>query len=242
MKELPSIVLTVPGQHDLPNHRYDDMKRSSYYTLVLSQAIDTIRPGERAHIKGNWYAYGYPWGYDNIEELDLEEGEKALAVIHSYIWKGDNKYTDAPNSKHVCRWQKKLSNEGFNAAVFGDNHKGFFCMTDSTDQEGPWIINCGTFIRRTIDEINYRPRVGILHDKGYIEEHYLDCEKDKFIDVSEALEAIDKALEATDFIRELSGLGKTVVDFCDAVERFCSKNGIDKRIVELINRSMEKKL
>lgn len=238
---LPEDTFAVPGQHDLPNHRYEDIKKSSFYTLVMSGDVKLLPFGERKHIKGDWFAYGYPWGFDITEEIDQDEDQKSLAVIHSYVWMNDDKYTGAPKDKYVNKWQDKLSDVGFNAAVFGDNHKGFLCMSDSTNQEGPWIMNCGTLIRRTIDEINYKPRVGLLHYRGDIEEYNLDCSKDKFIEIGEALKAIDSALEATEFIQELTGLGRTLVDFFDAVERFCKRNNLDKRVVDIVQKAMQDK-
>lgn len=244
MKYLPKRTLAVPGQHDLPNHRYEDLKKSSFYTLVLSKNItllesDKLEPNSRIRLKNNWFAYGYPWGFDIDNDIDKEPDEKALAVIHSYIWWKDNKYEGAPREKNLNKWSEKLNHKGFDAAVFGDNHKGFFVMAEENGD--PWIMNCGTFIRRNIDEINYQPRVGILRQSGRIDEYNLECSTDKFIEVGDALKAIESAMEGAEFIQELSGLGKTLVDFVEAVQRFCFTNGIDKRVVEVITKSLEKK-
>lgn len=239
MKRLPENTFAIPGQHDLPDHRYDDIQKSSFYTLVLSGSVKLLENGIGHPLKGDWLAYGYPWGFDIEDDIMKEPGEKALAVVHSYIWMGDNKYEGAPKGKNINKWLEKLRDREFDAAVFGDNHKGFYCMSEV--ESDPWIMNCGTFIRRNIDEINYKPMVGLLHESGAIHEYLLECEDDNFIDVGDALKAIESAMEATDFIRELSGLGKTLIDFMEAVERFCVKNGVDKRVMQVIQNAMESK-
>ena len=34
----------IPGQHDLPNHRYEEIERSAYYTLIKAGIIENLNP------------------------------------------------------------------------------------------------------------------------------------------------------------------------------------------------------
>lgn len=237
LKHLPDNIYAVPGQHDLPNHSYDNIRRSAYWTLVESGKIKNLEPGNPTEIAkgmGNeWYAVGFPWGVD-VEPTNIISDCHFIAVVHSYIWKKNFRYTGAPEEKRVKKYLPLL--KGYRAAFFGDNHIGF---THTTENGKLTIMNCGTFIRRRIDEINYTPSVGILCQDGSITPWPLHTLEDQFLDVSEAEELVEKALGATEFLQELVGLGKHVVDFGEALKRFCEKNKVSKPIRDILTSILE---
>lgn len=209
---LPDGMICIPGQHDLPNHRLDEIQRSAYWTLVKAGKIKNLYYHE-------WYEAGdfravlhpYPWS------VDVEPTEKSstfkIAIIHAYIWKSGYSYPGADENKHVIKYQmERLA--GYDVAVFGDNHKSFL--------DGN-VFNCGTMMRRKIDEMDYRPNVGILHDDGSIKLHYLDTSKDQFIDVDEPKQVL---ADTREFIRELKLLDQDSLDFREAVHRFLDQQDV----------------
>ena len=228
LERLPELH-AIAGQHDLPNHDYDRIGESAYWTLVAAGKVNNLSPGRPIKRNGVWL-YGFPWDYE-IMPPNNEQGTH-LAVVHSYIWIKGHAFPGAPAEQRLKHYLKKL--QGYDAAVFGDNHQGFIYGSKK-----PYIMNCGTFIRRRTDERNYNPRVGLLQRNGQFVPYMLDILSDKFIDVGSIETAVNRAIDAADFIRELSGIGSCVVDFVQALEQFCSKNKIDKHIREVITRILE---
>jgi hypothetical protein len=233
LTHLPNLI-AVPGQHDLPYHNIGDIKKSAYWTLVEAGVVHTLEPYEVQVIHNDKYdcqihAVGHPWGTPVKPIKEAPNGIINLAVVHDYIWSGKHKYKNAPEEKRVS---KRLDNfTGYDALVFGDNHKGFL-----TGQ----VLNCGTFFRRKSDEKSYDPMVGLLHSDGFIERHYLQyCQDDKFVDVDEALEILEKGVEFAELIEDLGKLGEKGVDFITSVMNFLDTNGIGKRVRKVILESLE---
>jgi len=53
---------SIPGQHDLPHHRYEDMQRSAYWTLVAAGVLTDL--GTVPKVVSNWLAvHPFPWGF-----------------------------------------------------------------------------------------------------------------------------------------------------------------------------------
>jgi len=229
IKHLPKMY-AIPGQHDLPHHQLEDIRRSAYWTLVEAAVI---LPINERHMVGDIVLWGFPWGKDiAFSELWRDGSTEAvhIAVAHQYVWEGQCKYDGAPKEKHISNLVKQL--KGYDVAVFGDNHKGFQAQAGDCT-----VFNCGTFIRRKADEIGYKPQVGLLYDNGTVEIHYLDTSQDKIEAVEKS--AANDELDITAFVEELNKLGGDSLDFQTAVERYVEKHGVKKPIREIIQRVLE---
>jgi DNA repair exonuclease SbcCD nuclease subunit len=221
LRELPDEMYVLPGQHDLPDHRWNDRTRSPYFTLVMAGKVVEILPEMPHYVPGDTalFLYGFPWGFPITpmkESQKCGKGNRAgddfnavhLAVVHSYIWKAGHSYPDAPAEQHAEHYMPKLA--GYDAAVFGDNHQGFMI--------GRNIINTGTFMRRRSDERDYKPMVGILYDDGHIEPHYLDTSADLWLGdgLPEEREP-QKPDEDSGLLNSLNELGPDALDFDQAL-------------------------
>lgn len=186
IKHLPTMY-AVPGQHDLPLHNYQDIKKSAYWTLVEAGKVIDLKPYKPISVwptgaKQPISVVGFPWGaqlkpFVSVERngQPLTKAAKKLAVVHSYCWIDGNSYPGAPENKTAKEQMRQLA--GFDVAVFGDNHKGFLVGTgDAT------AFNCGGFMRRKFDELDYKPQVGFMLETGQVVPHYLDTSKDEFHD------------------------------------------------------------
>ena len=232
IKHVPKMY-AIPGQHDLPHHRLEDIKRSAYWTLVEAGVIREIPPHRFTVINQDELVLcGFPWGIDVAKRTQKLSNREPLyvAVIHQYVWKLGSSYLDAPKGAHLSRFEKQL--EGYDVAVFGDNHKGFMAGTPNCT-----VFNCGTFMRRKADEINYKPQVGLLHADGTVEPYHLDTSRDK-IEVIEKTTANDE-LDITAFLEELNGLGGDSLDFETAIKRYVEKHGVTKPVREVIQQALE---
>lgn len=222
-------VFAVPGQHDLPNHRLDEIHRSAFWTLIRSGKVQMLRPGHESRI-GSLALHGYPWG---VPVCPRHGGDTAvhLAVVHAYIWKTGHSYPGADEQQHAAKYRDKL--RGFSAAVFGDNHKGFMI--------GDRLMNCGTLMRRKSDEKDYRPMVGLLYDDGHIEPHFLDTSADRFLE--EPLEPTPKEesdADVSSFLDHLKSMQADPLNFREAINRTLDNRGlpIDSSIRRHVLESM----
>jgi predicted phosphodiesterase len=150
----------IPGQHDLAYHRKEDIRKTSYWTLHQAEAIKHIGKFE---VHEDLMMWGFGWG-DELQPLEAHCHESffQLAVCHQYIW--NNKQTKHPEAlpeQKASKLGKAL--QGYDAAVFGDNHKAF-----TTTINGINVVNCGGFMRRRVDEVGNAPAVYLLHRDGTI--------------------------------------------------------------------------
>lgn len=231
---LPNLfgLYAIPGQHDLPNHSMKEIKRSAYWTLVEAGKIRNLCYGEPFGLCDDLVLHGFPWGSE-IRPLKVTHTSVHfvnLAVMHQYVYtlqgiRGDG-YPGAPKEKMLSRMGGQL--EGFDAAVFGDNHKGFMASARLTGTKVN-VMNCGTMLRRKQDEREYKPQVGLLKDDGTIDRHYLDVSEDMFSDPAEVLDGHGMDLDSAEFLEELKSLGGDSLDFRAAIMRRLEQSTQDVR-------------
>ena len=184
MDNLPDNFWAIPGQHDLPAHNYEDIRKSAYWTLIQSKCIHHMHPQTPTLIESNGYeflVFGYPYEYYLEPIKQRTDNMIYVALIHEYCWIKGYSYPGAKNGK-LRGGQKYVINnryKGYDTIIFGDNHQGFVTTIGQTH-----IMNCGSLIRLKSDQIDYKPQVGLLYSDGSIQSYYLDITTDKFIDKS----------------------------------------------------------
>lgn len=219
---------TIPGQHDLPLHVYEDMSKSGYGTLVRAGIITDMRTADNPHRFDRFNVYAFPW---NHEITPIREGVGiSLAVIHAYIWTKDTGYPNAPVEQKAGAYKEKL--KGYRCSVWGDNHKNFLIGNPNEFQ----ILNCGGFIPVKSDERNHKPVVGLLHDDGGITTELLDTSKDEW-QIEEKAEPLG-FMDNSGFVHSLKTLGLNSLDFREAVDHAmsveCVNEGVRKIVSEIL--------
>jgi len=217
------IMYAIPGQHDLPQHNYDEMHRTAFATLVLSDVLMEIDRTSRKRLPVSstmTHCWGFPWGFPvklPRFETPKNKGAIRIALAHEYNWIPDHSYPGAPKEQRISKKRKALMD--FDVVIFGDNHKGFLTKIGNTT-----IFNCGTLMRRKTDEADYKPWVGLIHSDASVTPHYLDISKDK-LDLSKP-DNVDPALalDVEEFLSELDNLSVNPLDFCLAVERYVTEH------------------
>ena len=228
LEYLPDNMYCIPGQHDLPNHNYEEIKRSAYWTLVQAGKIINIIPNKKiASTIGS--IFGFPFG----KKLTVAPNGKALkiALIHEYIWDRGHSYPNAPIENKISI---TLSKYGYDVIVYGDNHNGFLYV----NMAGIAIFNCGCLMRRKSDEINYKPQVGLLLESGKVEPHFLDLSKDKYLDSIDDSIAIEE-LDIEEFLEELKKLGDTSLEFTTAIKQFFEKHKTHPAVQKILLKAGE---
>lgn len=184
IREMPK-GYAVPGQHDLPYHRYEDKHKSAYWTLVEANVLKDLVPGiitaPAFEVGYNAIFVGFPWGTkqtvcpEGYENLDLR-----IAVVHDYCWVEGHTYPNAPTDKHVRGHAGRLS--GFTHALFGDNHKGFLYPAGAPGV--PSVCNVGSFLKRNTDERDSLPSVCLIKKSGRVFHADLNGLDGEWLDVS----------------------------------------------------------
>jgi len=235
LDKLPGMY-SVAGQHDLPNHRMEDMGKSAFCTMEKSRKIRFLKGVDFAEeFKKNVYLYGYSWG-ENPRPCVMGTSLNIL-VMHKYVWHGESHYPGAPKTANVSVCKDFF--KGYDAALVGDNHQSW-----KTKVGNCTVYNPGSFFRRRTTDIDHRPQVGLLKSDGKVEIHYLDVSQDilTVTDTAARQEEVETLkMEMGKFMEGLKGLGEAGLDFVDAVADYCGQKGVRREIRSLLVQAMEDK-
>ncbi len=230
----------VPGQHDLPHHRLDDIQKSAYWTLVKAGKIihvDVERDTGPTEV-GGVRIFGFPWGcpigppYFSVPASSFHMD---IAIIHSYIWMAGKGHAQADKKHRTGNFAERL--DKYDVAVFGDNHIPF----EKKLGNGVTIYNTGSFMRRKMDEITHKPSIGLLNSKGEVKRHYLDVSQDKFLDHEELKKLAIPNENMVEFLEKLRDLTDTTVSFENAIMRYMDEMEVSQEVKEIIISSLDQK-
>lgn len=231
MDHLPEMY-AVPGQHDLPFHSYADIEKSAYWTMVKHERIHNLNPKKGMGILNKGLSvWGWPWGFPVVPCPLTRGGCLNIAVVHEYTWtqgglQGDTGYVGAPAEQRL----NTLRYEDYDVIVIGDNH-----ISWNVSGDGRTVFNCGGFYRRKSDEVDHRPRVGLIHKDGSVESHYLDCSKDILIPTTHEEQTIVNH-DLTAFLARLQDLQGLSLDYREELLRAVAgqPESVKKLIVEAL--------
>jgi len=234
LKYLPEMYAT-PGQHDLPLHNIDLIEKSAFWSMCLADRIIPVFTEEPVMAKNGIILHGFPWG-KKIQPLKTKiKGKIHVALVHDFFWKKGFTHPKAPRNNHISKYKERVI--GYNAVVFGDNHNGF-----KTKLNGVPIWNCGTLMRRRLQEKDYQPRIGLLCSSGRIITHWVNKKNERFKSLEEDFKGTfaGTTQEVADMLHGLREAQVHNFDFIEAVEflmkKYSVKNKIRKHILEALDR------
>lgn len=234
MDNLPQMY-AIPGQHDLPMHSYEDIQKSAYWTLVKEGTIENLgKSGDYIELS-EMGVFGFPWASVlRFVENDIPGDKILLAVVHSYIWIQGKQYPGASIQSSMSQYKDKL--QGYDAAVFGDNHQGFLAKCGDCN-----VLNCGCLIPRKSDERKFKPAVGLLHSDGTITQSFLDCSEDVWLDEVKDDNILEENEGLNEFLTELNQVDSGQLDFLDFrasvlqyLNDFDVTDGVRKTVLEVL--------
>lgn len=223
----------IPGQHDLPYHSMELIRKSAFWTLVESNVVNIGDGFAEYWPCDDLCLHLFPWGSEvSSEGLERVHKELHVALIHGYIGTPKHSYPGAPKTSMVSGWKKKI--EGFDIAIFGDNHQAFISRAGKCK-----VVNCGCILRNKADEQTYRPAVYLIYTNGDVKPVRLDVSEDKW--KAEEIPLLDDEVstDLSEFISELEELGSDSLDFRDAVNTFLNDNKVESKTRKIILDSME---
>ncbi len=220
IEHLPE-VWAVAGNHDLPNHSWENVDHSAYGTLMRAGKVHNLGPGDEvAFGNGGRFpillARGFRHGLP-LEACVAKRRKDAirLAVTHEYVCTRRTGHAGVRRSDLVS--SKAAACRGWDVVLFGDNHQGFLVAGP------PVVFNAGAVLR---DRSPTSPQVvGKLRADGTVQAHVLDVSADEFVD----LKAVAKKLGVPEgkraaFVAGLRKLGAAGLDFPGAVKRWMRKH------------------
>jgi hypothetical protein len=230
------MVYAIPGQHDLEHHSIENIKRTSYWTLVEADVIQHVskitdvqfRPGVCSLT-----LHPFPWRAEITPcETAAHDFNLDVALVHKYIWTKNACFPGAPEESALGTFRTIFAN--YDAVVVGDNHQGFISGN---------VINCGTLMRRRGDEREYKPGVGLLRMDGTIDRYYLDTSRDVYTREQDMpREKASEEMDLSDFMDTLKSMGTAAVDFLESSYQYLETayppiaDAVKERIISIVGR------
>lgn len=204
----------LAGNHDLPEHNYDNMERCSLGVLLKmfpelnSDVYDLDYSDERVP-----FVSAHPFGHDDLEEAD----KCSIWVTHQLTFPDDS----ARPFPDLGRTARELldSVPHCRCIVTGDYHHGYLFE----DVEGRKVITPGCLNVQVADMEDYDPRVYVLDTAtGAVEERMLHTNRkgtvctEYLVEERERDSRIERAMQAAD------GIAAVGLDFRGNLEKIAA--------------------
>jgi len=199
-------IFVVPGQHDLRHHNIDKFDETALAVLHQGGFVQCLPDG-----RGKMFddlgtrlgLYGFPWG-SSLRAAGRKRNQFArkIAVAHVMTFAKSVPFPGC-TADPGHRLMKRLQN--FDLIVTGDNHEPF-----EIERDGTLLVNPGSLMRISADQIKHRPRVYLWNaKKNQVETVYIPQNKgDVSRDHLKAKERRDDRIDA--FVSRL-GKGKVEI-------------------------------
>lgn len=218
IQHLPRNFWTVYGNHDLPQHSQALSERSGIHTLEVAGALTVLQGAHSGQIPESKHT--------------LELSGRKVVVWHEGVWQGKTPWPGctARQAKDVL---KEFSE--FDLIVTGDFH--IPCIERS---RGRLLVNSGSLMRQSADQIDYRPRVYLWNaDANDVTPAYLPIDP-----VAVSREHLDRVKERDArieaFVKRLDIGWAAELSFESNLERFLQDHAddIDTRTTELVQKAV----
>lgn len=216
--------LTIFGQHDLRWHSSDILNtplmvldRSGVLKIVSNEPVQY----------GNIHIYGASWGKE-LPEIKDEDAVNIL-VIHRLVTDISLHWHDVDTTEQANILLRKTK---FDLIVAGDNHK---TVTSSYGERH--LINCGSLMRKSIDQIDHEPCVFTYDTESKKVVKYLIPVDpiEKVMDMETAKEEKEKNDELEAFV---DGLDKEVTNegliFPENLQEYVMQNELEEGVIDFI--------
>ncbi len=233
-------VYAIPGQHDLPDHNIDLWRASAIGVLHESETVMFLGVDGQKFIHldepGLWSVFPFPY---SIEVSDIKNplGEDYLrpliAISHTLVTER------APESFLVDKAQSAMNLlerfPKYDLILVGDNHKPFV-----QEHEGRLLVNPGSLMRTTADQVDHKPRVYLWYrEDNRVEPVYLPIEENVIdrthIDLAEQK---DQRIEA--YVSRLSEEVEIGLSFEGNLEAYFKSNRVRKPVQDKVWEAIPK--
>lgn len=224
-------IIVTPGQHDLPYHQLDKLYEGGLGVLEYADCIKIISECYNGNSK--FLLFAYPYGV-KIKSTKHDYKERSIALIHQMVIKSQkDKLWNDQVSDSAEELLKKFP--CYDLIVSGDNHQTF-----DVEYKGRRLVNPGSIMRMTTDQINHKPCVYLWSaEDNSIKKVYLPIEENVIdkthIDIKKDYDTRTEA-----FVNSLkSGQYEIGFTFKNNVEQYFKINRTHSRVKEIAWESLE---
>ena len=222
-EHLPDKFYTIYGQHDLPQHSMELAHKSGLYNLWKNGKV-TILPT---------CSFGQtPNGVSKYFLLkNCTNAGWTVLVWHTFAYQGKLPWPGCTSPMGASLLRKYPQ---YDLLVLGDNHKPF-----TETYEGRLLVNVGSMMRTTADQMDYKPCVWLWYaETNTVTKVYLPIEDDVISrEHLEIKEQRDNRIDA--FVSKLNDEFETSLSFEDNLLAFEQANNVRKSVMEIIYRSID---
>lgn len=224
-EHIPDQFHTIYGQHDLPQHSMELAYKSGLYNLWKNDKLEILN--YNMHLK--YTVDGCSFGSIPI---DCEKrGNQQVLVWHKMVYQGKLPWPGCTDPLGASLLRKYPQ---YSIIITGDNHKPFV-----EEYKGRLLVNVGSMMRTTADQINYKPCVWLWYaETNTVVPVYLPIEKDvisrEHLDIQEQR---DNRIDS--FISRLDTDWKASLSFEDNLTIFEKENKVRKSVMDIIYKSLE---
>lgn len=227
------VLFAIPGQHDLRNHSLNLWRESAIGVLHAANAITLLGPHDLHSDWGfdDFWLHAFPYG-EKLHSIPIKkDGKRHIAMTHQLVMESITK-----------EWEKEKGSTGlgllkqfpdYSLILTGDNHKSFVIQ-----HEGRLLVNPGSIMRSSADQIDHKPRVYLWWaENNQVEPVYLPVEQD-VIDRThiESQEVKDRRMEA--YISRMSEEVEIGLSFEENLKSYFAIKRIRKPVQDKAWRAM----
>jgi len=152
----PTKIYGVPGNHDLPYHKLNNLKKSSLNVLIKAKQFIYLSSETPTPIiqESNCILYGFPYGTEmvHLTEDELKRYTDActcIAITHQLVFEKSIPYGV---KKGVLAIDLLKQFSEYKIILTGDNHQSFV-----VEHEGRYLVNPGSLLRMDADQVDHKP-------------------------------------------------------------------------------------
>ena len=225
-----SPIVVIPGQHDLPNHRLEDWKKSGIGVLNASEAIKLLDSENGQDVNIMYFDHycavlSFPYSME-LGKVDLNNSIPIIALTHQMVIEDRKLWPDlkAPQGHDLLKRFPQ-----YDLILSGDNHLPFVC-----EYEGRLLVNPGSIMRIRADQKDHKPRIYLWYsDTNTVDPAYLPIEQDVISrEHIEAQETKDKRIEV--YAKRIKSDIEIKLSFEDNLEEYFNSNRIEKVVKDKV--------
>jgi predicted phosphodiesterase len=234
---LPDMI-TIPGNHDLPMHSLDQYEKSALFLLEQVGRLKVITdPAERIRHK-RLEITGVPFGQlDKLKAIPIKENgsTRRILLLHKLIWPGERPPWADQHRVQSAEEILRQYGDQFDLIVTGDNHSSFIA-----ESEGCILVNPGSMLRATADQIDFEPCCYLYFAKENWIESVPFPIVDKVHDTHHLTSKRERDSRLSAYIERMGEGWEQGISFRDRLQLFFEVNKTPARIRDIIWKHLER--
>jgi predicted phosphodiesterase len=211
------IVHTIAGNHDIPQHNYELIKKSGIETLSVARTVIPLL--QQGH-----------WGRKPTTYLEVKEWK--IIVSHEMTYLDKEPYPNCPDPECHALFKKYPKAD---LIITGHNHETFVARKGDR-----LLINPGSLTRHKADQINHKPCVFLWNaDKNDYKIQYLKI-KENAMSREHIQIQNQKDQNIQNFLTKLKETWEVGLSFEDNIINALESNKIPGPVKEIILKWIEK--